>query len=59
MEIRKWLLIAVALIMLTVCVLTWGSLGSAVMIFCLILMAASVLYQRFLTNRAEDDFRDE
>ena len=44
---------------LAVSILTWGSLGSGVLLFCLITMAAGILYQKFLTNRDEDYFQDE
>ena len=48
-----------ALVLIAVSILTWGSLGSAVLVFCLILMAASLAYQKFLTNRDDDTFREE
>ena len=57
--VRTILLIAFALFLVTVMILTWGSLGSAVMALCLILMASSLLFQRFLTNRDADDFQEE
>lgn len=53
---RKVLLIVLAILMLTVAIATWGSIGSITMIFGLILMGASLLYQHFLTNREENDF---
>ena len=53
---RNVLLIGLAILMLTVAIATWGSIGSITMIFGLILMGASLLYQRFLTNREENDF---
>ena len=53
---RKIILILFALALLAVSIATWGSLGSAALIFCLILMAASLLYQHFLTNREENDY---
>ena len=59
MTVRSWFLIALVLAMTVVIVRTWGSLGSAVLVFCLIMMAASLVYQKFLTNRDEDDFRSE
>ena len=40
--------------MLAVMVLTWGSIGSAVMAFALISMGSALLYQRFL-NREDPD----
>ena len=53
---RKIILILFALALLAVAIATWGSLGSASLIFCLILMAASLLYQRFLTNNEDNDY---
>ena len=53
---RKALLLLFALALLAVAIATWGSIGSAALIFCLILMAASLLYQRFLTNNEENDY---
>ena len=53
------ILIVLALVLLTLAVTTWGSIGSVVMIFCLLLMAAALLYQRFLTNREDDDWQTE
>ena len=55
---RTILLIVVMAVLLITAVLTWGSIGSAVCVYGLIMMAASLIYQRFLTNR-EDDFKDE
>ena len=59
MGIRRCFLAALALGMIVLAVLTWGSLGSGVLVFCMIMMGASVLYQHFLTNRDEDDFQTE
>ena len=56
---RSILLVALAAVLLTVMILTWGSIGSAVMCFCLIMLAASLLYQRFLTNRDAEDYQME
>ena len=56
---RTVLLIALAAVLLITAALTWGSLGSAVCIYGLIMLGASLLYQRFLTHRGEDDFKDE
>ena len=57
--IRTILLIVLAAVLLITAILTWGSLGSAVCIYGLIMLGASLLYQRFLTHRSEDDFKDE
>ena len=54
--LRKTILILLALALLAVAIATWGSLGSASLIFCLLLMAASLLYQRFLTNNEDNDY---
>ena len=57
--VRTILLIVLAAVLLSTAILTWGSLGSAVCIYGLIMLGASLLYQRFLTHRSEDDFKDE
>ena len=55
---RTILLIVLMAVLLITAVLTWGSIGSAVCVYGLLMMAASLIYQRFLTN-LEDDFKDE
>lgn len=57
--LRVALLIALAAVMLLVMLLTWGSLGSAVMCFGMITMVSALLFQRFLTNRDNDRFQEE
>ena len=57
--VRTILLIVLTAVLLITAILTWGSLGSAVCIYGLIMLGASLLYQRFLTHRSEDDFKDE
>ena len=57
--VRTILLIVLAAVLLMTAILTWGSIGSAVCIYGLIMLGASLLYQRFLTHRGEDDFTDE
>ena len=59
---RNWrtyllILVAVALTVLIVC--TWGSLGSAVCLYCLITMGAALLIKRFLINRDASDYQME
>ena len=56
---RTILLIVLTAVLLGTAILTWGSLGSAVCIYGLIMMGAALIYQRFLTHRSEDDFKDE
>ena len=50
----RWLLILLAVVMVIVMVAYWGSIGSAVMAFGLIELAAALLYKRFL-NRDQSD----
>ncbi len=54
--LRITILAILALGMLVVAILTWGSIGSIVMIFCLILLGLSLLYQHFITNRDDEYF---
>ena len=54
--LRKIILILLALVLLAVAIATWGSLGSASLIFCLFMMGVSLLYQHFLTNNEENDY---
>ena len=42
--------------MLVVAILTWGSVGSLVMVLCLILMGLSLLYNHFIINRDDEYF---
>ena len=57
--VRTILLIVLTAVLLITAILTWGSLGSAVCIYGLIMLGAALIYQRFLTHRDEDDFKDE
>ena len=57
--VRTILLTVLGLALLVTAICTWGSLGSAVCVYGLIMMAAALLYQHFLTHREEDDFTDE
>lgn len=56
---QKVLLGLVAVALLAVIILTWGSIGSAALASCLLLMGASLLYQRYLNNRDPDDYQGE
>ena len=56
---RIALLVLMAVVMLAVAILTWGSIGSVAMIFCLILMGLSLLWQKTMTNRDDDYFQSE
>jgi len=54
--IRTLLLILVALGLLALAICTWGSVGSAVCILCLISMGSALLVKKFLINRDESPF---
>ena len=53
---RIALLVLLAIVMLVVAILTWGSVGSLVMVLCLILMGLSLLYNHFIINRDDEYF---
>lgn len=58
----KWqiiLLSIVALGMLVLAMATWGSVGSILCTFCLIIMGVALLYRRLVLERDEDDFKME
>ena len=50
----RWLLILLAVVMVVIMIAYWGSIGSAVMAFGLIELAAALIYKRFL-NRDRSD----
>ena len=56
-KVQITLLVILALALLTLTVTTWGSIGSALCALCLILMAAALLYRRFVLERDSDDFK--
>ena len=56
---RILLLVLMAVAMLAAAILTWGSIGSVALVFCLILMGLSLLWQKVMTNRDEDYFQTE
>ena len=57
LRIAALALVALGLIVLAVA--TWGSVGSGLCMYCLIMMVAALLYKRFLINRDEDGFDAE
>ena len=59
MQWRKILLILIALAMALLAVFTWGSVGSAVCILCLISMGSALLVKKFLINRDDSPFDSE
>ena len=54
--VRKILLILLAAVLLIVAIVTWGSVGSVAMVFCLILMGLSLLYRHFMIDRDDEYF---
>ena len=56
---RTALLVLVALGLLVLGVLTWGSVGSAVCIYSLVIMGSALLFKRFLVNRDSGQFDSE
>ncbi|MBQ8833471.1 MAG: hypothetical protein IJ001_12740 [Oscillospiraceae bacterium] len=58
-RLQKILLAALVIGLLTAIILTWGSIGSAVLVFCLMMVGASLLYQRFLNNHDQDSWDTE
>lgn len=56
MNFRIILLILITLGLLVLALCTWGSVGSAVCILCLITMGSALLVKKFLINRDESPF---
>ncbi len=56
---RTLLLMLVALGLAVLAIATWGSLGSAVCILCMISMGSAMLVKRFLINRDDSPFDSE
>ena len=57
--IRTLLLILVGLGLLALAIFTWGSMGSAVCVLCLLSMGSALLFKRFLINRDSGEFDSE
>ena len=51
-----FLLVLLAIGITTLMLVPWGSVGSALCAFLLILMAAAVLYRKYVLDRDEDMF---
>ncbi len=59
---EKWrivILALLALVLVGVAVFTWGSIGSAVMLFCLGAEIVALLFQRFVARDRENDFWED
>ena len=59
MQWRTILLILMALGLLFLAISTWGRMGRAVCILCLITMGSALLVKKFLINRDENPFDSE
>ena len=55
-KVQIILLALLAVVLAALMLVTWGSLGSAMCAFLLILMVAAVLYRKFVLDRDEDMF---
>ena len=51
-----FLLALVGIALLTLSIATWGSIGSVMCVFCLIIMIAALLYRKFILDRDDDMF---
>ena len=51
------LLVALAAVLLVVTIVTWGSLGSIMTGFSLLLIGLALLYRHFLIDRDGDDYQ--
>ena len=55
-KFRIFLLVLLAIGITTLMLVTWGSIGSALCAFLLIIMVAAVFYRKFVLERDEDMF---
>ena len=55
-KFQTFLLVLLAIGITTVMLVTWGSIGSALCAFLLIIMVAALLYRKFVLDRDEDTF---
>ena len=55
-KFQIFLLVLLAIGITTLMLVTWGSIGSAMCAFLLIVMVAALLYRKFVLERDQDDF---
>ncbi len=55
-KLQIFLLVLLAIGITTLMLVTWGSMGSALCAFLLIIMVAALLYRKFVLERDEDTF---
>ena len=58
-KVQTLLVVLVGLGLTVLMLTTWGSIGSALCAFCLIIMVAALLYRKFVLGRDEDEFKWE
>ena len=58
-KIQKILLAVLILVLVIVIILTWGSIGSITLLFSLFLIIPAYLYNRYLNNDQDSDFRND
>lgn len=54
-----FLLSLVAIAVTTLMLVTWGSVGSVMCAFLLIIMGVAILYRKLVLDRDDDDFKME
>lgn len=54
-----FLLTLVAIAITTLMLVTWGSVGSVLCAFLLIIMGVAILYRKLVLDRDDDDFKME
>ena len=55
-KIQIFLLVVVAIAVTTLMLVTWGSVGSVLCAFLLIIMVTALLFRKFVLDRDEDTF---
>ena len=55
-KIQIFLLVLLAIALTALMLIFWGSIGSAMCAFCLIIMVAAVLYRKLVLDRNDDTF---
>lgn len=58
-RIVSWILLIFVVALIGVIILTWGSIGSAILTLALLLAAGYMLVLKIMENRDPDDFRWE
>ena len=56
-KLQVFLLVLLAIALTALMLIFWGSVGSAMCAFCLIIMVAALLFRKFVLERDPDDFK--